>query len=160
MSGVNLDVSPSRYLRDDVAFTNLNLTIPSSRWDIVSPDSVWNISGPIPDLEQRAFIAAWWNNYHTAHALGVSEKSTSYVGKQYTNEVNNYTSITSPFAITISNIDGGIFEKAWEYNLYKFVSINLNQFYPIAQFLPGVNASLNFSKPFLAYGKLRFHEID
>lgn len=154
LSGADLDGSPNRYLRDDGAFTNLNWTIPSPRWDILGPDSVWNTSGPIPNLEQRAFIAAWWNNYYAARALGISENSTSYVGKQYANEVNNYTSIISPFAITISSIDGAIFDQAWNYNLYRFVSTNLDRFYPISKFIPGVNASRNFSEPFLQYGEL------
>ena len=116
------------------------------------PDSVWNITGPIPDLAQRSFLGAWWDNYFAASALNISENSTTYVGKQYDNDFRNYTSITTPFSITISNIDGAFFDQSWAYNLWEFVTANIDRFYPVANLIPEVNAAFNFSDHFQAYG--------
>jgi hypothetical protein len=76
------------------------------RWDIYGPDSVWNITGPIPDLAQRSFLGAWWDNYWTANALNISANSTLSLGDKSGNDFVNYTSFINPLAIAVSNIDG------------------------------------------------------
>jgi hypothetical protein len=149
---LNLGNTTDRYLQDDGAFASRNWTIPAPRWDIYGPDSLWNITGPIPDLAQRAFLGAWWDNYFTASALNISENSTISVGNKYNNDFTNYTAIINPFQITISNIDGAIFDQAFAYNLWKFVSANIDRFYPISNLIPGIQASFQFSDNFMAYG--------
>jgi hypothetical protein len=159
--GVNTGVDPNdltdRYLQDDGAFAHRNWSIPSPRWDIYGPDSLWNITGPIPDLAQRSFLGAWWDNYFTAAALNVSANSNTLVGKQYDQYFTNYTSIISPFAITISNIDGAIFDQAMPYNLWKFFSANLDCFVGnFGNLIQGVDEAYEFSDNFMAYGKTSY----
>jgi hypothetical protein len=154
-TGIDPNAATDRYLQDDGAFASRNWSIPSPRWDIYGEDSLWNITGPIPDLAQRAFLGAWWDNQFTASALKLSQNSTTYIGNKYDQEFKNYTSIINPFAITISNIDGAFMDPAWAYNLWKFVTNNLQRYFPIADFIPGVNASYKFVHNFLAYGMIR-----
>jgi hypothetical protein len=51
--GVNTGVDPNdltnRYLQDNGALAHRNWSIPSPRWDIYGPDSVWNITGRLPN---------------------------------------------------------------------------------------------------------------
>ncbi len=76
------------------------------------------------------------------------------MGTQYNGYLTNYTSIIDPFQITISNIDGGIFDQSWAYNLWKFVTANLDRFFPgFSSLIPGFVAAYNFSANFLEYGK-------
>lgn len=46
-------------------------------------------------------------------------------------------------------------DPSWAYNLWKFVTDNLQRYFPIADFIPGVNASSQFVHNFLAYGMMR-----
>jgi hypothetical protein len=149
---VNFGNTTDGYLQDDGAFASRNWTIPAPRWDIYGPDSPWNITGPIPDLAQRAFLGAWWDNYFTASALNISGNSTLSVGNQYGNDFTDYISIIDPFSITISNIDGGIFDQSFAYNLYKFAEASLDRYYPVSNLIPGVQAAYQFSDNFMAYG--------
>ncbi len=156
--GVDTGVDPNnltdRYLQDNGAFAHRNWSTPSPRWDINGPDSLWNITGPIPDLAQRSFLAAWWNNYLAAAALNISANSSTRVGNQYDQYFTNYTSIISPFAITISNIDGGVFDQAMPYNLWKFFSANLDRFVGnFGNLIQGLDEAYEFSNNFMAYGK-------
>jgi hypothetical protein len=151
-TGNSPNLANKSYLQDDGAFVLRNWSIPSPRWDINGPDSLWNITGPIPDLAQRAFLAAWWDNHFTAAALNISN-STTHAGAQYGQYFTNYSSIVNPFAITISNIDGGFFDQAMPYNLYKFFNANLDRFVVnFGNLIPGVEAAYNFSDNFMAYG--------
>lgn len=153
-TGTSPNSASNSYLQDDGAFVYRNWSIPSPRWDIYGPDSLWNITGPIPDLAQRSFLGAWWDNFFTAAALNISANSTTRVGTRYGQHFTNYTIVVNPFAITISNIDGAIFDQAMPYNLYKFFSANLDRYIGnFGDLIPGVKEAFNFTSYFLEYGR-------
>jgi hypothetical protein len=90
------------YMTDDGGFANLNPDVPLPRWDGL--DKNWqDVFGAMPDLHQRSYALAWWNNQFTAKTLNVSSSS---VGKRFTNELSNYARLASPSSITISEMDG------------------------------------------------------
>jgi hypothetical protein len=98
------------YLEDNGASASRNWSIPEPRQDICGLDSLWNVSRPVPDLIQRAYIAAWWNCGFTAQALNISANLHLSAGDQ--KSFSTYTSFISPFSITISNMDGSFFNEA------------------------------------------------
>ncbi|KAK3934610.1 hypothetical protein QBC46DRAFT_273469, partial [Diplogelasinospora grovesii] len=142
------------YLQDDGAFSNRDWSIPGPRWDIYNSSSLWNVSGPVPNLRQRAHLASWWNNYFTAQALGLSEGSRLSIGDVYSDNFSTYTAFISPFAISISNMDGSYFDASWPANLYRFARLFIDRLgIPISQMVPGVNESRAFQSHFTAYGR-------
>jgi hypothetical protein len=156
--GVDTGIDPNelidRYLQDDGAFAHRDWNIPSPDWSITGPNSLWNITGPVPDLAQRSSLGAWWDNHFTAGAMNISANSNPQVGMQYNQHLTNYTSIIDPFQITISNIDGAFLDQSWAYNLWKFVTANLDRFFPgFSNLIPGLEAAYDFSANFLRYGK-------
>jgi len=153
-TGIDTNALTDRYLQDDGAFAHRDWSIPSPDWSITGPNSLWNITGPVPDLGQRSFLGAWWDNHFTAGAMNISSNSNLQVGMQYNQHLTNYTSIIDPFQITISNIDGAFLDQAWAYNVWKFVTANLDRFFPgFSNLVPGFEAAYNFSSNFLQYGK-------
>lgn len=95
-------VTNNGYMTDDGGFANLNPDVPLPRWDGLEND--WqDVFGATPDLHQRSYALAWWNNQFTAKALNVSSSS---VGKRFTNELSNYAQLVSPSSITISEVNG------------------------------------------------------
>jgi hypothetical protein len=149
------------YLEDNGAFASRNWSIPGPRWDIYGPGSLWNVSGPVPDLIQRAYIAAWWNNGFTAQALNLSGNLHLSAGDQYSKSFSTYTSFISPFSITISNMDGSFFDEAWPYNEWKFLFEFMDRLVKVSDLVPGVQASYDFADQFMQYGnKNIYRELD
>jgi hypothetical protein len=95
-------------LTDEGGFSKIATDIPLPRWD--NDDPHWQDIGPNPNLQERADIAAWWNNQFTAQAMNVSSSET---GSVWTNQLQNYASLASPSSITISNMDGKYLDSVW-----------------------------------------------
>jgi hypothetical protein len=126
---------------------------PSPRWDVVGVNSLWNVSGPIPDLTQRSQLAAWWNNLLTAGALNLTSSSPGSVGDKYYKYFGNYTMFADPFAITITDMNGGFFDQAFPLEEWEFISANLNRYIPtLSELIPGISNSEAFSSTFSTYG--------
>ena len=90
------------YMTDDGGFANLANDIPEPRFD--GPKGSWQDAfGSMPDLQQRSYALAWWNNQFTARLLNVSSSS---VGTKYTSEFVEYAKLASPSSITISDANG------------------------------------------------------
>ena len=142
------------YLQDDGAFAERGWTVPDPRWDIYNTSSVWNVSrGLVPDLQQQAWLASWWNNYFTAKELGIGPASTLAVGNRYTGKFSTYTSFISPYAISISWMDGSYFDASWPANLNYFAQLFIDRLgIPVSQFVQGANESKAFQRQFTAYG--------
>lgn len=143
-------------LEDDGAFAERHWEFPEPRWDVFNESSEWNISTSPPNLEQRANLAAWWNNYFTAQALNISRNSSLQVGDVYPNMVSKYTSFISPYAISISNMDGSYFDATWPYNLKRFLSSFVDRLadVDISNMVPGEAESERFSRQFSAFGTI------
>ena len=90
------------YMTDDGGFATLNPSVPVPRLD-ESEEGWQDAFGETPDLQQRSYALAWWNNQLTARALNVS---TSSVGTIYTNGFSNYAELASPSSIHISEVTG------------------------------------------------------
>ena len=90
------------YMTDDGGFAELDARIPSPRFD--GPEDSWGDAfGESPDLQQRSYALAWWNNQFTARALNISSSS---VGDRYTDQFFNYAELATPSSITISEVNG------------------------------------------------------
>ena len=100
------------YMTDDGGFSNLDPNIPTPRLD--GPEDSWQDAfGESPDLQQRSFALAWWNNQFTARVLNISSSS---VGDRYTDEFFNYAKLASPSSITISDMNGWYLDSVYYSN--------------------------------------------
>lgn len=96
-------------LRDDGGFANLAFQPPGPSWlTYGGPGALWNISGPVPDLQSRAAQAAFWNNIFIRDDLGIEDPIEGEV--YYNNSFYNYTYENRlPGAIEISPMNGAFF---------------------------------------------------
>ncbi|KAH8895319.1 hypothetical protein GQ53DRAFT_820153 [Thozetella sp. PMI_491] len=144
--------SNNTFLQDNGAFASRNWTVPEPRWDDVVAQ-IYKNSPPLPDLRQRAYLAAWWNNYLTAAALNLSREDGLSIGDNYTQNFTFFPQFEDPYSITITEMDGTFFDTVKPYNEWKFLNRFIDGIVDLSDFVPGVNESLNFSNKFRQYGR-------
>ncbi|WPH02257.1 Hypothetical protein R9X50_00511300 [Acrodontium crateriforme] len=91
------------YLSSSDGFAVLNEDPPTPRWDSDDNQNNWRVISPVPDLQDRANNAAWWNNLFVAKQLGIN---SSEVGRKYTAQSQGYAQVASPNSIIITAMDG------------------------------------------------------
>ena len=93
-------------IRDDGGFSMLGAAPPLPDWEDLSAAGYRDV-GPIPDLQRRSYVAAWWNNKFIAEDLNIT---TSSSGMSWKSELDYYGKFASPSSINISPIDGEFLE--------------------------------------------------
>jgi hypothetical protein len=144
--------SNTTFLQDAGAFALRNWTAPEPRWDEIVA-AFYKNSPPRPDLRQRSYFAAWWNNYLTAAVLNISQEDALSVGDNYMHNFTFFPQFENPYAITITDMDGTYFDAVKAYNEYKFLQRFVDGVVNLSNFVPGVNESIKFSRQFSHYGK-------
>ena len=148
------------YLEDSGGFANLPRDIPEPKWNIYNAESVWNQSEPVPNLIQRSYIAAWWNNYFIGNALNVWN-NTPEVGDTYKQGFSEFSHYANPISIKISDMNGGYYDESWNFGAETIVKRKEDMNSAIVQTMMAKRSTSNstraqnFTKSFKAYGMLR-----
>ena len=93
------------FLQDDGGFASLPVNPPNPSWDVFNGAAIgWNQSPPVPDLQARAYQAAWWNNRITELALNITNPT---FGQVYSKDLDYYAEFWGrPSSIGIDTIEG------------------------------------------------------
>ena len=103
ISSDNFYSTTNGYMRNDGGFSILGTPVPTPRWDDDDNQNNWRVIAAVPDLQNRANVAAWWNNYFVAQQLGINSSET---GQIFDTQFQNYGGAASPSSIIISGMDG------------------------------------------------------
>ena len=111
VSNKNYYTTGNGSIRDDGGFSMLGTAPPLPDWENMGPAGYRDV-GPIPDLQRRSYVAAWWNNKFIAKDLNVTISSP---GMSWKSELDYYGKFASPSSINVSPIDGEFLESI-QYN--------------------------------------------
>lgn len=97
------------FLQDNGGLASLAINPPNPSWDVLNGAAIgWNQSPPVPDLEARAYQAAWWNNRLTELALNITNPT---FGQVYSKGLDEYANAyANPSSIGIDVIGGNFLD--------------------------------------------------
>lgn len=92
------------YFVDDGGFANISPIPPEPRWDLTG----WREIGPVPNLQHRADVAAWWNNQLVANNLNIT---SSVLGQKFDN-LWGYALLADTTSLRINLMNGNFLNDA------------------------------------------------